>query len=137
MLAESDQQLRPAGAAFAKAVPVDAESRFPLLERVNLKTLSEPPIILAQEQSDVVNEFLSIAKSHAQVDIEGVAASLTFLLYGPPGTGKSRLARHVAQELGLDLYIARLDGLISSFLGERCPRLEIKEWRIIEPVPKG
>lgn len=117
MLAESDHQLRPAGAAFAKAMPVDAESRFPLLERINLKTLSEPPIILAQEQWDVVNEFLSIAKSHAQADIEGVAASLTFLLYGPPGTGKSRLARHIAQELGLDLYIARLDGLISSFLG--------------------
>ena len=38
-------------------------------------------------------------------------------MYGPPGTGKSRLARFIAQELGLDLYIARLDGLISSFLG--------------------
>jgi AAA+ superfamily predicted ATPase len=38
-------------------------------------------------------------------------------MYGPPGTGKSRLARHIAQELGLDLYVARLDGLISSFLG--------------------
>lgn len=117
MLAESDHQLRPAGASFAKALPVDEESRFPLLERVNLKTLSEPPVVLTQEQWDVVNEFLSIAKSHAQAEIEGVAASLTFLLYGPPGTGKSRLARHIARELGLDLYIARLDGLISSFLG--------------------
>jgi AAA+ superfamily predicted ATPase len=38
-------------------------------------------------------------------------------MYGPPGTGKSRLARHIAKELGLDLYITRLDGLISSFLG--------------------
>jgi MoxR-like ATPase len=117
MLEESDHQLRPAGAAFAKALPVDAESRFPLLERVNLKTLCEPPLILAQEQWDIVSEFLSVAKSHAQADIQGAAASLTFLLYGPPGTGKSRLARHTAQELGLDLYIARLDGLISSFLG--------------------
>ena len=39
------------------------------------------------------------------------------LMYGPPGTGKSRLARHIAGELGLELYVARLDGLISSFLG--------------------
>jgi SpoVK/Ycf46/Vps4 family AAA+-type ATPase len=38
-------------------------------------------------------------------------------MYGPPGTGKSRLARHIARELGLELYVARLDGLISSFLG--------------------
>jgi hypothetical protein len=117
MLEESDQQLRPAGAAFAKVLPVDADSRFPLIERVSLKTLSEPPIVLAQDQWDIVNEFLSIAKSYAQADIQGVAASLSFLMYGPPGTGKSRLARFIAQELGLELYVARLDGLISSFLG--------------------
>ena len=117
MLEESDQQLRPTGAAFAKVLPVDAESRFPLIERVNLKTLSEPPVVLGQDQWDTVNEFLSIAKSYAQADVEGLATSLSFLMYGPPGTGKSRLARYIAQELGLDLYVARLDGLISSFLG--------------------
>lgn len=116
MLEESDHQLRPAGAAFAKALPVDADSRFPLIERVNLKTLSEPPVVLAQEQWDTVNEFLSIAKSYAQADVQG-ATSLSLLMYGPPGTGKSRLARFIAKELGLELYVARLDGLISSFLG--------------------
>ncbi len=117
MLEESDQQLRPTGAAFAKVLPVDADSRFPLIERVNLKTLSEPPVVLGQDQWDTVNEFLSIAKSYAQADVQGLTTSLSFLMYGPPGTGKSRLARYIAQELGLDLYVARLDGLISSFLG--------------------
>jgi AAA+ superfamily predicted ATPase len=58
-----------------------------------------------------------VVKSHAQVDSQGVSASLSLLMYGPPGSGKSRLARHIAQELSLDLYVARLDGLISSFLG--------------------
>jgi hypothetical protein len=113
MLEENDQQLRPAGAAFAKALPVDSDSRFPLIERVNVKAASEPPVILSQEQWDTVNEFLSIAKSHAQAD----TAAISLLMYGPPGTGKSRLARHIALELGLELYVARLDGLISSFLG--------------------
>lgn len=116
MLEESDHQLRPAGAAFAKALPVDEDSRFPLIERVNLKTIAEPPVVLAQDQWDTVNEFLSIAKSYAQADVPG-ATSLSLLMYGPPGTGKSRLARYVAKELGLELYVARLDGLISSFLG--------------------
>ena len=37
MLEESDQQLRPAGSAFAKVLPVDEDSRFPLVEEVNLK----------------------------------------------------------------------------------------------------
>jgi MoxR-like ATPase len=113
MLEENDQQLRPAGAAFAKALPVDSDSRFPLIERVNVKAASEPRVILSQEQWDTVNEFLSIAKSHAQSD----TAAISLLMYGPPGTGKSRLARHIALELGLELYVARLDGLISSFLG--------------------
>jgi len=116
MLEESDHQLRPAGAAFAKALPVDEDSRFPLIERVNVKTLTEPPVVLAQEQWDTVNEFLSIAKSYAQADVQG-ATSLSLLMYGPPGTGKSRLARFIAKELGLELFVARLDGLISSFLG--------------------
>ena len=33
MLEESDHQLRPAGAAFAKVLPVDEDSRFPLIEQ--------------------------------------------------------------------------------------------------------
>ena len=117
MLSESDHQLRPADVGFGRAVPVDAESRFPLIERVSLKAIDEPPVVLAQDQWDVVNEFLSIAKSHAQLDAQGIAGSISLLMSGPPGTGKSRLARHISHELDLDLYVARLDGLISSFLG--------------------
>lgn len=113
MLEESDHQLRPAGSTFAKALPVDAESRFPLIERINVKGALEPSVVLAEDQWDTVNEFLSIAKSHAQADV----GAISLLMYGPPGTGKSRLARHLALELGLELYVARLDGLISSFVG--------------------
>lgn len=117
MLKETDLQLRPADVGFARALPVDADSRFPLIERVNLGVMHEPPVVLSQDQWDVVNEFLSIAKSYALLDAQGVAGSINMLMYGPPGTGKSRLARFIAQELDLDLYVARLDGLISSFLG--------------------
>ncbi len=117
MLEENDHQLRPVGVTLAKALPVDSESRFPLIERVNLRTLAEPPVILTEGQWDIVNEFLSIAKSYAQADAEWLSSSLSFLLYGPPGTGKSRLARQIARELGVELFVARLDGLISSYLG--------------------
>jgi len=117
MLEETDHQLRPAEVAFAKTLPVDSESRFPLLQQVNLKSLHEPPVVLEEEQWDVLREFLSVAKSHAQLDVQNLSSSLSFLLYGPPGTGKNRIARYIATELGIDLYLARLDGLISSFLG--------------------
>jgi SpoVK/Ycf46/Vps4 family AAA+-type ATPase len=84
---------------------------------VDLSSLRDPPVIIAEESWGVVREFLSVAKSYAQLEAEGVGQSLSFLMCGPPGCGKSRLARHIASELGLDLYVARLDGLISSYLG--------------------
>src|SRR5437899_11853336 len=68
MLEENDQQLRPAGLALPKTVPVDVERRFPLIERANLKTLSETPVVLSEEQWDVLNEFLSVAKCKAHTD---------------------------------------------------------------------
>lgn len=117
LLKENDQQLKPAGIGFAPTLPVDADSRFPLIEHVDIKTISEPPVILFQEQWDIINEFLSVAKSYSQFDSEGIGGAVSLLMYGPPGTGKSRLARYIAHELDLDLYVARLDGLISSFLG--------------------
>lgn len=117
MLKENDHQLRPAGTTFSRAIPIDSESRFPLIEHINMRELQELPVMLRQDQWDVVNEFMSISKSYGQLEAEGVTGSISLLMYGPPGTGKTRLARFIAQELGLELYVARLDGLISSFLG--------------------
>lgn len=116
MLSDNDRLLRPADVNFSQSLPVDSDSRFALVERVHLRC-DEPPVVLAEEQWHVVNEFLSIAKSHAVLDAEGIRGSINLLMYGPPGTGKSRLARYIASELGLELYMARLDGLISSLLG--------------------
>ncbi len=117
ILDDNDHELRPTHTKFANTIPVDSDSRFPLIERVNLKALKELPVVLTQSQWDAINEFLSIAKSYALLEEEGIAGSVNLLMYGPPGTGKSRLARFIAHELDLDLYVARLDGLISSFLG--------------------
>ena len=117
LLAETGSQLRPVEAKFSPTVPVDADSRFPLIEHIRVRSLDEPPVILQQNEWDVVNEFLSVAKSRGQLDVAGGTGSLSLLMYGPPGTGKSRLARYLAAQLGLELYIARLDGLISSYLG--------------------
>lgn len=115
LLEESDRQIRPTDAEFANFLPVDSESRFHLIEIVDCP--NEPPLILADEQWEIVHEFASVAKSYAQIDNWGYDASLSLVVHGPPGTGKNRLVRYLARELGLDLYIARLDGLISSYLG--------------------
>lgn len=116
LLEDSDHTLRPAGVA-TRAMPVDSDSRFPLLERVAVRTIDQSSPVLDESRWRVVHEFLSISRSYAQLEAEGVATSMSLLLYGPPGVGKSFLARYIAKELGLDLYTARLDGLVSSFLG--------------------
>ena len=117
LLSDSDRQLRPAGVSMGAVAPVDPESRFPLVEKVDVKGVFEPPLLLTQSETDLIAEFLSVSKSLGQLEAQGVPASLAMLLYGPPGCGKNRIARFVAKELGIPLYIARLDGLISSFLG--------------------
>lgn len=118
LLKESDHTLRPAGVSMAHP-PVDSESRFPLLERVTAANNieHEAPLVLPQDQLNVIAEFLSVVRSGSQIETAGLSNAVSLLLYGPPGCGKSRLARHISYELGLDLYVARLDGLISSYLG--------------------
>lgn len=120
-----DHQVRPAEARFAGALPVDEESRFPLIERVNLKA-AEPPVVLSPDQRDVINESLSIAKSGAHLDDEGAGGSTSLLMYGPPGTGKmwtGFLNPLTFNERDVDLLVDLSEGCSGSDIHEVCRRL--------------
>lgn len=100
---------------YAEALPRDAGSRLPLVEEGQWPTT---PIMLGGEAGHTISQFIEDAKNIGLLAEKGVSARLGLLLYGPPGTGKTLLAGHIAASLKRPFYIARLDSLISSRLGE-------------------
>lgn len=100
---------------YAEALPRDAGSRLPLMEEGQWPTT---PIILGGNAGHTIAQFIEDAQHINLLTEKGVAARLGLLLYGPPGTGKTLLAGHIAASLRRPLYVARLDSLISSRLGE-------------------
>jgi SpoVK/Ycf46/Vps4 family AAA+-type ATPase len=55
----------------------------------------------------------------------GLSPRRKLLLVGPPGTGKTLTASALAGELGLPLFVVRLDGLITKFMGETAAKLRL------------
>jgi hypothetical protein len=103
-------------------LPVDRESGAPLCEIVMPDKVRVFPVLPAQAQAaydSLVGEW------HHEVELAklGLPVSRTLLVYGPPGTGKTTLALALASRLNRPAVIARLDGLISSLLGNTARNL--------------
>jgi len=98
--------------------PVDKETGAPLAEIVHPRAngSAKQPIfdpVLATGIDTLLNEWRHVDELRAA----SVRPALATMLFGAPGTGKTMLAHHIAAQLELPLIVARLDGLISSFLG--------------------
>ena len=99
------------------AVPVDKETSAPLANLLMPDDIVvRLPLFPASLQENV--EALLQEWEHAErIADAGMRASLSLLIYGAPGTGKTTLALWLAKRLGIPVVLARLDGLISSYLG--------------------
>lgn len=107
-----------------RLVPVDAESRLSLADETRL-TDGDVTVFFDSFVSDTVEEFTQYVKASDELIAEGVGISPSLLLYGPPGCGKSELAKYVASKLSLPLVTARIDTIISSFLGSTSKNLRM------------
>lgn len=76
---------------------------------------------IAKRLQRLIKEHTQILKlrSHA------LAPRKKFLLVGPPGTGKTLTASILAGELGLPLFVVRLDNLMTKYMGETAAKLRL------------
>jgi len=115
----SDQAVSALSAMGMKSdivVPVDTESRTVLADVV-YPAQNNVEVILSKENYENLQSFILSYKHADKLNALGIKVSNTVLLYGPPGCGKTQCAYLLAKELNLPLVIARLDSLISSYLG--------------------
>jgi hypothetical protein len=97
--------------------PVDRETAQPLC-RIVLKpsAIGARPILSERTRAAIIG-LIREWRTHDRLEALGVAPGRSCLLFGPPGSGKTLSAYYLATELGLPIVDARVDGLISSFLG--------------------
>lgn len=114
--AQSNTTLTAMGIASGTSVPVDSESRTVLAD-VIYPDENNIDVVLSKSNADKLDSFILSYKNADRLNSMGIGVSNTLLLYGPPGCGKTKCAYLVAKQLNLPLVVARLDSLISSYLG--------------------
>jgi hypothetical protein len=114
--------LKPVGVPSKVGVPVDSESRVSLAD-ITHPALPDAPLILEDDAFGAINDFISAYQRSGELIAAGLTGPGHVLLYGPPGCGKTQVAKYIAAKLELPLVTARLDGVVSSFLGSTSKNL--------------
>lgn len=97
-------------------------------ELANLLTVSHPAnrlgdMVLDEVASNQLQRVIKEQRQLARIKEHGLSPRRKLLLVGPPGTGKTMTAAALAGELGIPLFLVRLDSLITKFMGETAAKL--------------
>ncbi len=98
-------------------LPHDKETSAPLANVLFPEALELDPPILGATLTAAIDDLLREWERADELNRIGARPNTRCLIYGPPGVGKTKLAHYLAKRLSLPCVEARLDGLVSSFLG--------------------
>ncbi|SRX52045.1 ATP-binding protein [Aequorivita sp. CIP111184] len=82
-------------------------------------------MVLTEQVSEAIKRILSEQQKFDQLLQHNLEPRRKLLLVGPPGCGKTMTAKAIAGDLEIPLFIIRLDGLISRYMGESISKLKL------------
>jgi SpoVK/Ycf46/Vps4 family AAA+-type ATPase len=82
-------------------------------------------MVLNKDVSESINRILSEQQKFDQLLQHNLEPRRKLMLVGPPGCGKTMTAKAIAGDLEIPLFVIRLDGLISRYMGESIAKLKL------------
>ena len=110
----------------SKTIPINQSKRdlHELIEifqpKIKLKDM-----VLAPSVKEALLKLVNEQQKWEMLRQHNLMPRRKLLLQGPPGCGKTMTAQAIAGELGIPVFIVRLDGLISKFMGESIAKLRL------------
>ena len=88
--------------------------------RINLSDM-----VLHNDVKKTLDKIVSEQKKWEILKLHDLSPRRKLLLTGAPGTGKTMTAQAIAGELGIPVFIIRLDGILSKYMGESIAKLRM------------
>ena len=116
LLRKTPTRTSPTRRTESGGLPVDGDSRLPLIRMIETPTLEIEPVYDIRTWT-TLRQVVREREQRERLAQAGVDPTRSVLFTGPPGVGKTLAAKWIARELQQPLAILDLSAVMSSFLG--------------------